>query len=57
MKEGDDRMRGMRKIKRMVDIGFTVCKRAGIPPCMGLERGHSPLLKERVTRYISTCSS
>ena len=24
-------MRGVRKIKRMIDIGFTVCKRAGIP--------------------------
>ena len=27
MKEGDDRMRSVRKIKRMIDIGFTVCKR------------------------------
>jgi len=37
-------MRGVRMIKRMIDIGFTVCK----VMFGGLERGRSPLLKEEL---------
>ncbi len=44
-------MRGVRKIKRMINIGFTVCK----VMFGGLERGRSPLLKEEV--YYTSASA